>query len=85
MKELIWDDSYAVGIEEEIDRQHMEFIKPLRRFDVGLQGLAPLTFSLESCTNWSMRRLSFHQRRKHHDPDKISGPRNTTVGARESA
>jgi hemerythrin-like metal-binding protein len=45
MKELIWDDSYAIGIEE-IDRQHMVFIKLLRRFNVGLQGLAPLNIQL---------------------------------------
>ena len=36
MKELIWYDKYAIGIEE-IDRQHMDFVKLLRRFNIGIQ------------------------------------------------
>jgi len=36
MKEISWDDKYAIGIEE-IDRQHMDFVKLLRRFNSGLQ------------------------------------------------
>jgi hemerythrin-like metal-binding protein len=35
MKELLWDESYAIGIEE-IDRQHMEFMRLLRRFNLGV-------------------------------------------------
>jgi hemerythrin len=45
MKELIWDDSYAIGIEE-IDRQHMEFIRLLRRFNLGIQKASPLSIQL---------------------------------------
>ena len=45
MKELIWDERYAIGIEE-IDRQHMEFVKLLRRFNAGVQNAAPLTVQL---------------------------------------
>ena len=45
MKELLWDSSYEIGIEE-IDRQHMEFIKLLRRFHIGAQKAIPLTIQL---------------------------------------
>lgn len=41
MKELIWDEKYAIGVEE-IDRQHMEFIKLLRRFNIGIQKGIPV-------------------------------------------
>lgn len=45
MKELMWNDSYAIGIEE-IDRQHMEFIRLLRRFNWGVEKAAPLALQL---------------------------------------
>jgi hemerythrin-like metal-binding protein len=45
MKELIWDDKYAIGVEE-IDRQHMEFIKLLRRFNIGIQKAIPVAVQL---------------------------------------
>jgi hemerythrin-like metal-binding protein len=45
MHDLVWDESYNIGIEE-IDRQHMEFIKLLRRFNFGLQNNAPLSLQL---------------------------------------
>ena len=49
MEDLVWDESYNIGIEE-IDRQHMEFIKLLRRFDFGLQNTAPVTLQLRILT-----------------------------------
>jgi len=45
MKEFLWDSSYEIGIEE-IDRQHMKFIKLLRRFHIGAQNAIPLTIQL---------------------------------------
>ena len=45
MKELFWDSSYEIGIQE-IDRQHMEFVKLLRRFNIGAQNAIPLTIQL---------------------------------------
>jgi len=45
MKELLWDSSYEIGIEE-IDRQHIDFIKLLRRFNIGAQNAIPLTMQL---------------------------------------
>ncbi len=45
MKELLWDSSYEIGVEE-IDRQHMEFIRLLRRFQIGAQKAIPLTLQL---------------------------------------
>jgi hemerythrin-like metal-binding protein len=45
MKELIWDEKYAIGIEE-IDRQHMEFMRLLRRFNLGIQKAAPVSVQL---------------------------------------
>jgi hemerythrin len=42
MKEIIWDERYSIGVEE-IDRQHMEFIKLLRRFNIGIQNGIPIT------------------------------------------
>jgi hemerythrin len=42
MKDVIWDETYNIGIEE-IDRQHMEFIKLLRRFNFGIEKTAALT------------------------------------------
>lgn len=45
MKELIWDEKYAIGVEE-IDRQHMEFIKLLRRFNIGIQKGIPVAVQL---------------------------------------
>jgi hemerythrin-like metal-binding protein len=45
LKEMLWDESYAIGIEE-IDRQHMEFMRLLRRFNLGLQKDAPASVQL---------------------------------------
>jgi hemerythrin-like metal-binding protein len=45
MKELIWDDEYTIGVEE-LDRQHMEFIKLLRRFNIGIQKGIPVPVQL---------------------------------------
>lgn len=45
MKEIIWDESYAIGVEE-IDRQHMEFIKLLRRFNMGIQKGIPVAVQM---------------------------------------
>jgi hemerythrin-like metal-binding protein len=42
MKEIVWDERYAIGVEE-IDRQHMEFIKLLRRFNIGIQKGIPVS------------------------------------------
>lgn len=44
MKELVWDESYEIGIEE-IDRQHSDFVKLLRRFNIGDH--APHTLPLQ--------------------------------------
>ena len=49
MEDLIWDESYNIGIEE-IDRQHMEFIKLLRRFNFGVQKAAPVSLQLRILT-----------------------------------
>jgi hemerythrin len=46
MKELVWGSNFEIGIEE-IDRQHMEFVKLLRRFNIGLQKALPLTIQLQ--------------------------------------
>jgi hemerythrin-like metal-binding protein len=45
MKDLVWNESYAIGIEE-IDRQHMEFMRLLRRFNLGIQKAAPPSVQL---------------------------------------
>ena len=45
MKEITWDASYEIGIEE-IDRQHAEFIKLLRRVSIALQKPIPLAIQL---------------------------------------
>jgi len=44
MKEIVWDESYEIGVEE-IDRQHMDFVKLLRRFNIG--GHAPNNLPLQ--------------------------------------
>jgi hemerythrin-like metal-binding protein len=41
MKEIIWNETYSIGIEE-IDRQHTEFVKLLRRFNMGIQKGIPV-------------------------------------------
>jgi hemerythrin-like metal-binding protein len=45
MKDLIWDEKYAIGVEE-IDRQHMEFVKLFRRFNIGIQKAIPVAVQL---------------------------------------
>jgi hemerythrin-like metal-binding protein len=45
MKEPIWDDKYVIGIEE-IDRQHMDFVKLVRRFNIGTQKGIPVAVQL---------------------------------------
>ena len=46
MEELIWGSNYEIGIEE-IDRQHMEYVKLLRRFNSGLQNALPVAIQLQ--------------------------------------
>jgi hemerythrin-like metal-binding protein len=45
MKEIIWDDNYAIGVEE-IDRQHMDFVRLVRRFNIGIQKGIPMAVQL---------------------------------------
>jgi hemerythrin len=41
MKQLVWDQRFEIGVEE-IDAQHREFIKLLRRFKLGFENSIPL-------------------------------------------
>jgi hemerythrin len=45
MKQLVWDQTFEIGVQE-IDLQHKEFIKLLRRFNLGFQNEVPLTMQL---------------------------------------
>ena len=46
MKEISWDASYEIGVEE-IDRQHADFIRLLRRVGIALQRPIPLAIQLQ--------------------------------------
>ncbi len=45
MKQLVWDESFEIGVQE-IDTQHKEFIKLLRRIKLGFEKEVPLKMQL---------------------------------------
>ncbi len=45
MKDITWNDNYAIGVEE-IDRQHIDFVRLVRRFNIGIQKGIPMAVQL---------------------------------------